>query len=78
MIEWINLGMATATGPINKARNNKLSTYYREVHGQQMAARHGSQKLILAFSGYVHPDAISDERIVAFSELWPAPTRAGS
>ena len=72
LIEWINLGMSdSALDMINKARHNKPSTYYSEIHGQQMAARHGSQKLILAFSGYVHPDAISDERIVAFSELWP-------
>lgn len=72
LIEWINLGMSDSDlDRINKARYNKPSTYYSEVHGQQMAARHGSKKLILAFSGYVHPDAISDERIVAFSELWP-------
>ena len=72
LIEWINLGMSDRDLElINKARYNKPSTYYSEVHDQQMAARHGSRKLILAFSGYVHPDAISDERIVAFSELWP-------
>lgn len=72
LIEWINLGMSDSDlDQINRVRYNKPSTYYSEVHGQQMAARNGSKKLILAFSGYVHPDAISDERIVAFSELWP-------
>lgn len=72
LIEWINLGMSDSDlDLINKVRYNKPSTYYSEVHGQPMAARHGSRKLILAFSGYVHPDAISDERIIAFSELWP-------
>ena len=72
LIEWINLGMSGLDlHLINKVRYNTPSTYYSEVHGQPMAARNGSRKLILAFSGYVHPDAISDERIVAFSELWP-------
>lgn len=72
LIEWINLGMDDASlRQINEARNHNPSNYYREVHGQEMGYRKGIRELILAFSGYVHPDAISDERIVAFSEFWP-------
>ena len=72
LIEWGNRGMRDIDlNAINAPRLKRPSNYYQEVHGQQMAYRKGSQELILAFSGYIHPEAISDERIVAFSELWP-------
>ena len=71
-IEWINLGMDDSSlKQINEARNHNPTGYYREVHGKEMGYRKGIRELILAFSGYIHPEAISDERIVAFSELWP-------
>ena len=72
LIEWVNLGMDDSSlKQINEDRNHNPSGYYREVHGQEMGYRKGIRELILAFSGYIHPEAISDERIVAFSELWP-------
>ena len=72
LIEWINLGMDDGSlKQINEARNHNPSGYYREIHGQLMGYRKGIRELILAFSGYIHPESISDERIVAFSELWP-------
>ena len=72
LIEWVNLGMDDSSlKQINEDRNHNPSGYYREVHGQEMGYRKGIRELILAFSGYIHPEAISYERIVAFSEFWP-------